>query len=83
MGVRNQAAYIPSLKQDAVENTISTFTTGTTQTITNAQIRANSFIAIQHITQPAGNWSIVVANGSMLITSSSAETDATFKYRIL
>lgn len=83
MGNRNHANYVPSLKQDEVEGSSETWASGNTKTITNAQVRANSVIVIMHTSAPAGRWSIACSSGSFVITSTDAESNATFKYRIL
>jgi hypothetical protein len=79
----NHADSLPSFKRDETENNSETFVSGTTKTVTNANIRANSVILIHNTSARAGRWSVVCSDGSMLITSSDAETNATFKYRIL
>jgi hypothetical protein len=78
----NQAEYIPSLKKDAVETSAETWASGNTKTITNANVKSNSVIVIMHTSLPAGRWYVTPAAGSFVITSSDAETNATFKYRI-
>jgi len=83
MGNRNHASYIPSLKWDNVEASSETWASGNTKTITNAAVRANSFIVIMWTVVPSGNIKIVCSNGSFVITSSDALTNVTFKYRIL
>lgn len=77
----NQADQFPSLRYTS--RSTYTFTTGTTQTITDANVKADSIILIMQKTIPVGHWSITVSAGSFLITSSDAETSATFKYVIL
>ena len=79
----NHAHHIPSLKKDATEDAVETFVSGNTKTITNAQVHSTSRIIIMHVSNPAGRWSVAVSNGSFIITSSDAETNAIFKYIIL
>lgn len=83
MSNRNHAQYHSSFLYDDVEGSSETWSSGNTKTITNAQVRSNSFIIIMNTTIPAGRWKIVCSNGSFVITSSDAESSATFKYRIL
>lgn len=83
MGNRNHAEHFSSFKYDDVEGSSETWASGNTKAITNAAIRANSFIVIMHTSSPAGRWYVTPAAGSLTITSSDAETNATFKYRIL
>lgn len=82
MGNRNHAEHFSSFKYDDVENSSESMT-GNSKTITNAAVRANSFILIHHTSIPVGRWRVVCSNGSFVITSSDAENAATFKYRIL
>lgn len=83
MSNRNHASYIPSFKADAVENSSETWASGNTKTVTNANVKSRSTIFIMHTSAYAGRWSIACSDGSFTITSSDAETNATFKYRIL
>jgi hypothetical protein len=81
MGERNASHNLPHFRY--TEKAINTFTSGTTQTITNAAVEATSIILIMHITQPQGRWSVAVSGGSFIITSSDSESNATFKYIII
>ena len=85
MSNRNHANYLSSFKYDDVEDSSETWTSGNTKTITNAHVRANSFIPdFMHTSAFNGSWHIsAISNGSFTITSSDAESGATFKYRIL
>lgn len=74
----NHENYMPSLKFD--DKASVTFTSGTTHTVTNKKITARSVVVIMHTSVPNGRWSIAVSAGSFTITSSDAETSATFKY---
>ncbi len=77
----NQADQFPSLRYTSRSS--YTFTSGTTQTITDANVKADSIIVIMNTSIPVGHWRIACSAGSFLITSSDAETSATFKYVIL
>lgn len=83
MGNRNHAQHLSSFLYDDVENSSETWASGNTKTITNAAVRSNSFIVIEHTSDYAGRWYVTCSNGSFVITSSDAENGATFKYRVL
>lgn len=76
--------YLPFLRYKAT-NSVTWSTTGNTHTVTNADVKANSHICIQHTSNHVGFWSIVVSDGSFAITSSDVEaaTNTTFNYLIL
>lgn len=81
----NHANSLPSFKKDAVENsTAITWASGNTKTVTNAHVKSTSRIVVIPTSLPAGRWYVsAVSNGSFTITSSDAESNATFKYIIL
>lgn len=84
MSNRNHAAYLPSFKADAVENSSETWASGNTKTVTNANVRAKSFIQIMWTSAGyAGTYYVACSDGSFIITNSEALTNVTFKYRIL
>lgn len=83
MANRNHANSLASFKWDDVEGNVETWASGNTKTITNAHVRANSFILLMWTDMPTGNQKIVCSNGSFVITSTDALTNITFKYRIL
>ena len=76
----NHANYLPSFKQDS--KTTQTWTSGNSFTVTDAHIKTDSVLFIQHTSIPVGHWRWVVADGSCVFTSSDAESNATFKYMI-
>lgn len=80
----NLQEHIPALRYKDVPTTQTWTTLGTTHTVTDGRVATNSVILIQHTTVPAGRWSIAVADGSFVITSSDSEaTTCTFNYIIL
>ena len=80
----NQANYNPGLMY-AGKASNSWATTGNTDTVTDAQVRASSIILIMHTSAHAGRWYVTPAAGSFVITSSDTETasSTTFKYLVL
>lgn len=83
MPILDHAQYDPALKYDS-RTSQSWTTTGTTHTVTDVRVKANSHIVIMHTSAYAGRWFITVSAGSFLITSSDAESaGATFRYLIL
>ena len=81
MGKINHAEYLPSFRDE--DRTSQTWASGNTKTITDAHVKANSNIMIMHTSLPAGRWYVTVSAGSFTITSSDAESNATFTYVIL
>lgn len=58
-------------------------TTGNTDTVTDASCTANSFIDIQPLSNTAGTWKWLPANGSFTVTSTDSETAGiTYQYRL-
>lgn len=76
----NQAEYSPALRYTS--RTTQTWTVGTTHTITDANIKADSIIFVMNIDIPVGHWKYTISSGSVLITSTDVETGKTFKYLI-
>ena len=83
MGNRNHANALSSFRYDDVENSSETFASGTTKTITNAHVKANSFIVLMWAVPISGTPGVVCSAGSFVITVSDALTNVSFKYRIL
>lgn len=81
MAETNMADQFPALRLTARSS--YTFTSGLTQTITDANVKADSIIVWSHTSIPVGHWKVTVSAGSFLITSTDPETSATFKYLIL
>jgi len=81
MGQKDQAQNNPSLRHDTLSEV--TWASGNTKTVTDAHVRAGSLIVLMPTSLPAGRWYITVSAGSFIITSSDAESNATFKYRIM
>ncbi|MEK7578730.1 MAG: hypothetical protein AAB456_03390 [Patescibacteria group bacterium] len=80
----NHADYFPSLKKDAVEDAVETFSSGTTKTITNNNVKSTSRVVFMYVNRPPeGRWSVAVSANSIVITSSDAENGVTFKYLVL
>lgn len=77
----NQADQFPSLRNTS--RSTYTWTSGTTLTVTDANVKADSIIVIMPTSIPVGHWRVTVSSGSFLLTSSDAESSATFKYVIL
>lgn len=83
MGNRNHAEHLSSFKYDDVEGSYETWLSGNTKTITNANVRANSFILLMWSVPINETPGIVCSNGSFVITLGNALTGVTFKYRII
>jgi hypothetical protein len=75
------ADYNPALAQDTPSTV--TWATGTTKTVTDANVKATSKILVIPTSVPAGRWAITtIAAGSFIVESSDAENNATFIYEI-
>lgn len=83
MANRNAANYIPVFKDDEVDNSSETWVSGNTKTISNKNVRANSFILIMWTSSHSGGWYLTVSDGQFIITNEDALTNVTFKYRII
>lgn len=80
----NHAHHFPSLRKDATEDAVETWASGNTKTISNKQVHSTSRILLMYVNKPpAGRHSVAVSDGSIVITSSDAESGLTFKYIIL
>ena len=77
----NHENYLPSLKQD--DKATVTWTSGNSVTVTNAKVTTRNIVLLMPISQPAGRWYVTVSAGSFTVTSSDAESNATFKYLLL
>lgn len=73
--------YIGFLKHKSL--TAETWSAGNTHTVTDPDVKENSFILVMPTAAVAGRWYVTVSNGSFLITSSDVEAaGATFHYLI-
>lgn len=80
MATQNSPAnYSPYLRGKTLVS--NTFVSGNTQVITDANVHSNSLIVIQNTSARAGLWYVTVSEGSFTITSSDAESNATFVYQ--
>lgn len=83
MATQNSPAnYSPYLRAKVLTSQTWT-TTGNTNTVTDANVHANSLIVLNNTSIPNGLWKIVVSEGSFTITSSDSEsaTTTTFVYQ--
>lgn len=59
-------------------------TTGNTDTVIDATVHPGSAILVTPTVTPVGNWKVVVAQGSFVVTSSDSESAGlTYNYRVL
>lgn len=77
----SQRNYVPSL-QTAVSSS-QTWSSGNTKTITDNNVTANSEILFFHTSAHVGRWYYAVTANTITITSSDAESGATFKYLVI
>lgn len=78
-GHQSPQSALPPLSQKQL-NTRLWGTTGTTDTVTDAYVHPNSFVAIQNTSAFVGPWYVTVSQGSFVVTSANSETATTTTY---